>query len=150
MTAPDHELHKELHATLQARKELGPEYESELIDSFLEKAAQRLDSQVESRVRRELAQNQTAGARVATRGAPRRTAGGDPENRNRRFGLASVSLVLAVPLSAIATVNAHLPGLIVCWAGVVGVNVAHSLSGALGGRIAERRGREERRTSDWD
>src|SRR6201999_648536 len=126
MTASDAELDKELHATLQARKDLGPEYESELIDSFLEKAAQRLDSQVEHRVRRELAQAQMAGTRIAARGG--RPGGGDHDNRNRRFGLASVSLVLAIPLSAIATVNAHLPGLLVCWAGIVGVNVAHSLS----------------------
>ena len=64
MSAPDHELDKELHATLQARKDLGAEYESELIDSFLEKAARRLDAQVENRVRRELAQQQTSFARA--------------------------------------------------------------------------------------
>lgn len=145
MSASDPELHKELNATLQARKDLGAEYESELIDSFLEKAAQRLDSQVESRVRRELAQQQTAGARVTTRGTGR---GGerDHDNRNRRFGLASVSMVLAIPLSAIAAVNTHLPGLLVTWIGIVGVNVAHSLGSALRDRVPAR----DRPVSDWD
>ncbi len=144
MSVSDAELNKELNATLQARKDLGAEYESELIESFLEKAAQRLDSQVESRVRRELAQAQTAGARVAPRGAPR-GGGGDHDNRNRRFGLASVSMVLAIPLSAIGAVNAHLAGLLVTWAGIVGVNVAHSLASSLG----ERR-RREPAASEWD
>ncbi len=153
MSAPDHELDKELHATLQARKDLGAEYESELIDSFLEKAARRLDAQVENRVRRELAQQQMAGARVASRGSARSGglpgAGGDPDNRNRRFGLAGISMVLAIPLSAIAVVNAHLPGLLICWAGIVGVNVAHS----LGSAITERGARREHgggSSSDWD
>jgi hypothetical protein len=147
MNASDPELHKELNATLQARKDLGPEYESELIDSFLEKASQRLDSQVESRVRRELAQQQMAGARVAARGS-RRGHDREADNRNRRFGLASVSLVLAIPLSAIAAVNTHLAGLLITWAGIVGVNVAHSLGGALKDRVA---GREpDRPASEWD
>lgn len=55
MDARDPELSKELSATLQARKDLGPEYESELIDSFIEKVSQRVDTHVEQRVRRELA-----------------------------------------------------------------------------------------------
>ena len=132
MSASDHELAKELNATVQARKELGPEYESELIESFLEKVTRRIDGQVESRVRRELAQAQTAGARVAVRGAPQGRP--DDRNRNRRFGLASASLVLAIPLSAIGAVNGHLAGLLVTWVGIVGVNVAHSLSSTLGDR----------------
>jgi hypothetical protein len=143
MSAPDPELKKELNATLQTRKDLGPEYEAELIDSFLEKVDQRLDSQVERRVRRELAEQRMAGARVApagSRGSGRSP--DDPENRNRRFGLAGISMVLAVPLSAIGVVNAHLPGLLITWAGIVGVNVAHSLS--LG------RGNSRGGNDEWD
>src|SRR4051794_24771902 len=41
MDARDPELKKELAATLQARKDLGAEYESELVDSFMEKVDQR-------------------------------------------------------------------------------------------------------------
>ncbi|MDF3293714.1 hypothetical protein [Streptomyces silvisoli] len=139
MSAPDPELKKELDATLQTRKDLGPEYEAELIDSFLEKVDQRLDSQVERRVRRELAQQRMAGARVDPAGS-RRGRSGDHDNRNRRFGIAGISLVLAVPLSAIGVVNAHLPGLLITWAGIVGVNIAHSL-----GRGVSRGGNDE-----WD
>jgi hypothetical protein len=139
MTAADHELAKELHATVQARKDLGPDYESELVDSFLEKLTSQLDAQVESRVRRELTQQQMAGARIAAPGRREQ----HHEFRHRRFGLAVVSLVLAVPLSAIAVTQADLPGLLVAWIGIVGVNVAHSLSTALGQRT-------ERTAHDWD
>ncbi|MEU6175734.1 hypothetical protein ABZ832_27975 [Streptantibioticus parmotrematis] len=149
MTASDPELTKELNATLQARKDLGPEYESELIDSFLEKAAQRLDNEVERRVRRELAQQQTAGARVATHGGPARrpTPDGILDPGRRRLGLAVVSMAFAIPLSAIGAVNAHLPGLLVTWAGIVGVNVAHSLGSSLQERRAQ--AADERRREDF-
>ncbi|MEU1625702.1 hypothetical protein ABZ746_10315 [Streptomyces sp. NPDC020096] len=145
MSAPDPELKKELNATLQTRKDLGPEYEAELIDSFLEKVDQRLDSQVERQVRRELAQQQMAGTRVATSGSRRSRSPEDHDNRNRRFGLAGISLVLAIPLSAIGVVNAHLPGLLITWAGIVGVNASHSLSS----RLTERVGRRGN-TDGWD
>ncbi|MFE2632181.1 hypothetical protein ACFXDP_30285, partial [Streptomyces sp. NPDC059374] len=51
MDAQGPELKKELDATLQARRELGEEYESALVDSFLEKVDQRIDGAVEGRRR---------------------------------------------------------------------------------------------------
>ncbi|MFE6687021.1 hypothetical protein ACFVFQ_11140 [Streptomyces sp. NPDC057743] len=119
MATHDPELRKELDATLQTRKELGPEYESELLESFLEK----LDQTVDRRVRRQLAEQQMQVARGAQ--PPRRADAGT--EFWQRFAVAVVSLVLAIPLSAIAVVNAGLVGLLVCWAGVVGVNAVHSL-----------------------
>ncbi|WP_327290836.1 hypothetical protein [Streptomyces sp. NBC_01198] len=126
MDARDPELSKELSATLQARKDLGAEYESELVDSFLEKVTERVDSRVEQRVRRELAQQQTSSARADRRpiGPPQASA------RFARYGFAGVTLVLAIPLSAIGAVNAHTPGLFITWAGIVGVNLAQGLSSA--------------------
>jgi len=41
--------------------------------------------------------------------------------------LALGSLGLAVPLSGIAAAYGHLLGLIICWAGVTAVNIAHTL-----------------------
>lgn len=123
MDARDPELKKELDATLQTRKELGPEYESELVESFLEK----LDSSVDRRVRRQLAEQQMVVARGS--GSPRAQQGQHghqghtyPEGLGARLGLAVASLVLAIPLSAIAAVNAGLAGLLVCWGGIVAVN----------------------------
>ncbi|MEV5428645.1 hypothetical protein [Streptomyces sp. NPDC052701] len=119
MEARDTELKKELDATLRARGELGEEYESALVDSFLEKVEQRIDGAVERRVRRQLAEQQMTVARDSR--APRAT-----DTWGERFGFGIVSLVLAVPLSAIGGGVADLPGLLAAWAGIVGVNVVQA------------------------
>lgn len=137
MPTYDPDLRKEFDAILQTRKELGPEYESELVESFLEK----LDKSVDRRVRRQLAEQQVQVARGAR---PPRRESGDPAFWER-FGVAAFSLVLAVPLSAIAAVNAGLSGLVVCWAGIVGVNAVHSV-----GLRNLLRSRRERRDPEWD
>ena len=120
MDARDAELKKELHASLQARRELGEDYESALVDSFLEKVDQRIDGAVERRVRRQLAEQQMQAARHSR--SPRVT-----DSWGERFGFGIVSLVLAVPLSAIGAGTARLPGLLVAWAGIVGVNLVQAL-----------------------
>jgi hypothetical protein len=133
MDARDPELTKELSATLQARKDLGAEYESELVDSFMEKMAQRVDSHVEQRVRRELAQQQTSFARADRRpiGPPQ------PSARFARYGFAGFTMILAIPLSAIGAVNAGAGGLFITWAGIVGVNVAQSMGAIFGPRAKQ-------------
>ncbi|WP_181387541.1 hypothetical protein [Streptomyces sp. Act143] len=115
MDARDADLKKELDATLQARRELGEEYESALVDSFLEKVDQRIDGAVERRVRRQMAEQQMVVARGSR--SPKST-----DSWGERFGFGIVSLVLAIPLSAIGGGIAHLPGLLAAWAGIVGVN----------------------------
>ncbi|MFJ7413917.1 hypothetical protein ACIQWZ_24360 [Streptomyces sp. NPDC098077] len=137
MEARDHELKKELAATLQARGELGAEYESALIDSFLEKVEQRLDTTLDRRVRRQLAEHQMSAARGVRPTEPGSSFG-------ERHGLGIVSLILAVPLSAIGVVNAGIEGLVVAWLGIVGVN---AFQAARGGGLFRRR--EERAPSDW-
>lgn len=115
------ELRKDLDATVQARRELGPDYESELVEGFLEK----LDGAVERRVRRQLAERQMEIARGSgLRGGPPGSASPTyPMGPAApRLWLAVTSLVLAIPLSAIAAVNTGLSGLLVCWGGIVGVN----------------------------
>ncbi|MEU5363480.1 hypothetical protein ABZ354_08310 [Streptomyces sp. NPDC005925] len=119
MDTRDTELKKELDATLQARRELGEEYESALVDSFLEKVDQRIDGAVERRVRRQFAEQQMVAARDSR--SP-----GATDSWGERFGFGIVSLVLAVPLSAIGGGVAELPGLLVAWAGIVGVNVVQA------------------------
>ncbi|MEV1068347.1 hypothetical protein [Streptomyces sp. NPDC050263] len=119
MDAQDADLKKELDATLQTRRELGEEYESALVDSFLEKVDQRIDAAVERRVRRQFAEQQMVAARGSR--SPRPT-----DSWGERFGFGIVSLVLAIPLSAIGAGTAHLPGLLVSWAGIVGVNVVQA------------------------
>lgn len=117
------ELKRELDATLQARGELGPEYESALVDSFLEKVEQRLDGTLDRHVRRHFAERQMV---VARGSAPPAGAG---ERFGERFGFGVISLVLAIPLSAIGVANAGIDGLVVAWAGIVAVNAVHAARG---------------------
>ncbi|MEV6649393.1 hypothetical protein [Streptomyces sp. NPDC051219] len=140
MEARDQELKKELDATLQARRELGPEYESALLDSFLEKVEQRLDGTVDRRVRRQLAEQQMVAARGAR--SPHVVDG----NFGERFGFGIITMILAIPLSAIGAVQADLEGLVVTWAGIVGVNAVYAFRGWPGFR--RRRGTGQR--SDWE
>ncbi|WP_019546962.1 hypothetical protein [Streptomyces sulphureus] len=127
MNAGDSDLKRDIDAAIGTRKELGPEYETALVESFLEKMEERFDSVVDKRVRRQLAEQQMVVARGDTR--PRRTqqhSSGLPDGLGARLGLAVVSLVLAVPLSAIAVANAGLAGLLTCWGGIVAVNAVQA------------------------
>jgi hypothetical protein len=133
----DDELKRDLGATLAARKDLGDDYESALVDSFLAKVDARLDQQVEKRVRRELAEQTMEHHRRSDRRSFR--------GRGRSGILAYGSLVFAVPLSAIAAVNTGISGLLVTWVGIVGVNVAHALPSLL-----QRDGEQRGPASDWE
>ncbi|MEU6895730.1 hypothetical protein ABZ934_28990 [Streptomyces sp. NPDC046557] len=108
------ELKKELDATLDARRELGPEYEAALVDSFVDK--------IHTQVRRRLAEERLATAR----GDAPAGSSADGGAFGERFGFAIITLVLAIPLTAIAATQAHLTGLVVSWAGIVAVNFAHA------------------------
>ncbi|WP_063806008.1 hypothetical protein, partial [Streptomyces kanamyceticus] len=104
MEARDAELKKELDATLHARRELGEEYDSALVDSFLGKVEQRLDGTIDRRMRRHLAEQQMVVARGSTRSSTN-----PMDSWSERFGFGVISLILAVPLSAIGVVNAGMP-----------------------------------------
>ncbi|MFF5716757.1 hypothetical protein [Streptomyces buecherae] len=145
MDARDPEVKKELDAILQTRKELGPEYESELVDSFMEKVEQRFNDTADRHVRRQLAEQQMSAARGVRSPTGAGTANATGIGLGERFGFVAVSLVLAIPLSAIAVVNEGLPGLLVAWGGIVGVNAVHSFGG-----FAFLHRERKKSTSDWD
>ncbi|CAM5231391.1 MULTISPECIES: hypothetical protein [Streptomyces] len=111
----DPNLRKDLDATVRARRELGDDYDSALVESFLEKVEQRIDDAVDRRVRRRLAERQMATARETRRPKP-------ADSWGERYGFALITLVLAIPLSAIAGAVAGLSGMVVTWLGIVGVN----------------------------
>ncbi|MEU6670165.1 hypothetical protein [Streptomyces sp. NPDC046727] len=116
----DPHLGKELDATVRARRELGEEYDSALVESFLEKVEQRIDDAVDRRVRRSLAERQMATARETRRPKP-------SDSWTERYGFALLTLVLAIPLSAIAGALAGLSGMVVTWIGIVGVNAVQAV-----------------------
>ncbi|MEV8534393.1 hypothetical protein [Streptomyces sp. NPDC051211] len=127
MEAHAQELKKELDATLKARRELGPEYEAALVDSFVEK--------VDTQVRRRLAEQRLSAERGGRAPAPAEG------NFGERFGFAIITLILAIPLSAIGQAQAGLEGLLVAWGGILGVSFIHASKSWLPRR---------RRTADSD
>jgi hypothetical protein len=108
---PDDELERrDYEAVLATRRELGPDYESALVDSFAEK----VERAVEAR-----ASHGTDQWR-----ARREDARGD---RQRQLALGIVSLGAGIPITAISASITGLPGLITAWAGIGVVNAAHAL-----------------------
>ncbi|KUN06738.1 hypothetical protein AQI95_12460 [Streptomyces yokosukanensis] len=116
----DPDLRRELDATVRARTELGDEYDAALVDSFLEKVEQRIDDAVDRRVRRHLAEQRMQ----TTRGTRRPK---DADTWVERFGFAIISLVLAIPLTAVGGGIAGTAGTVATWVGIVGVNVAQAV-----------------------
>ncbi|MFI6826943.1 hypothetical protein ACIBG5_07555 [Kribbella sp. NPDC050241] len=102
------EERKDLRAAVAARQELGPEYEAEIIDSFLEK----LDAREAHRHRQDDV--------LEAVGLKRRET--DPGG----LALAIITIVAAIPITAIAADMLGLIGVIVCWAGLVGINLART------------------------
>ncbi|NUT43685.1 MAG: hypothetical protein HOV86_27210 [Thermoactinospora sp.] len=100
-------LRDDLQATLDARRDLGPEYETALVDSFVE----RLDAAIAARVHAEL--HGPAPAR------PKQHNGGAA-----MIPIALGSMGIGIPLTAIAASNAGLVGLTITWIAIVVINVA--------------------------
>lgn len=134
------ELRRDLDATLQARKELGKEYEDALVDSFMK----RLDARMDARIERSVA-DRLDDYEPSRRGRDRDRPWAPGRAGNR---LAVISLALGIPLTAIASSpeTGGFVGLLACWAGIVGINFA----AALGNRRDGRDSRDSRPRGDWD
>lgn len=105
------DIRQDMRATLETRRELGPEYEAALVDSLVA----RLDTTIAHRVRAEL---HAAGAPTAK---PRK-------NTNSSVPIALGSMGIGIPLTAIAAQSAGTVGLLLAWGGIVAINFAHALS----------------------
>ena len=108
----------EFEAALSARKDLGPEMEPALVESFAEK--------VVAEIRRQ--QAMSPGPGMSQTFIPAQQARAQRHNRSYSpMGLAITSMVLAIPLTAIALIfGGPLMG-ILAWAGIVGINFAAAL-----------------------
>ncbi len=104
----------DLTAAVGARRELGPDYEDAVLDSFLA----RLDRQMQERVDATVAERISSGER--------RAAGAAPARRDPGLTLGIVSVIAGIPVTAITTGTEELAALIVSWAGIAAVNVAHA------------------------
>lgn len=111
----DGELDAKLRAALAASRELGADYDRAMVDSI-----------------RSLVADHSRPAEPPA--APVQAAETRPRRLSitRQHDLTVASLVLAIPLSGIAGGVGHVPGLVVAWAGIVGVNPANRLAGRRG------------------
>ena len=103
-------VRQDAEALLEVRRDLGPSYDAALVDSFAERVERAVATQVH--------------ATIAERQQDR---GREKDRDQRQFVLGIVSLGAGIPITAISAGIEHLPGLIVAWTGIVGVNVVHAL-----------------------
>ncbi|MBD0293077.1 MAG: hypothetical protein ICV70_05840 [Jiangellaceae bacterium] len=101
-------------AAIGARRELGPEYQDAVVDSFLAGVEKEIDRRVDARVAERL------GDEAALRRGRER---GDPA-----LVLGFVSLGTGIPITAISASEVGFGGLLVSWAGIAAVNIAHAWS----------------------
>ena len=107
---PERKITREdVASAVGARQELGEDLEPAVVDAFLDK----VEAAIEERTKAER-------AKVVRKHAYY-------DNSGQRLALAIVSLGTGIPITAIAAEQGGVLGIVVAWAGIVGVNVANAL-----------------------
>lgn len=96
---------EDVAAAVGARHELGEDLEPAVVDAFVEKVERAIEER-----------SKAAGREKWVR-----------DDSGQRLALAIVSLGTGVPITAIAAEQGGVLGIVVAWAGIVGVNVANAL-----------------------
>jgi hypothetical protein len=107
----------EFRAAAEVHRELGPEYDKAVVESFIQRLGPEIDARVDARVAQEL----EAGA-------------GQPRTPSMR--LAITSMVLGIPLTGIVATGDHpvgLIGVLIIWLAIAIINVAYAISSRPGG-----------------
>jgi cytochrome P450 len=114
MTGSDDLDRSEIEAVIETRRDLGPEYEPALVDSFVEKVEAAIEQRVDARL----------AARQRSQAMERRHSG-------QQLALGIVSLVLGIPITAItlAVGDGSLIALMIAWVGIAVVNIAYAWQG---------------------
>ncbi len=106
----------EIRAAAETHRDLGPDYQSAVIESFLDKVGREIDARVDARVA--AAQPSAPPAKPAAR-------------ERSAFALAVVSMAFGIPLTALTvTAGSHpvgIGGLLVVWLAIAVINVAYSM-----------------------
>jgi len=123
---------EEIRAAAETYRELGPGYRDAVIESFLEKVGGEIDARVAARL---AALPPTSGPTRQRRGS----GSGSP------LVLAVISMVLGIPISAIAVAAGSHPagafGLVVVWLAIAVINLGYAMSPHGLGRLASDRSR---------
>lgn len=118
----------DLQAALEARRDLGAEYDAALVDSF----ADRIERTVQARFNAQMSSQAPppvnpwmTGMAAAERERSTRLAS------SRQFALGIISCVIGIPVTGITAAGSEgsVGKLAVAWIGIVGVNVAHAVVG---------------------
>ena len=111
---------EEIRAAAETYSELGPGYRDAVIESFLDKVGGEIDARVAARLAT------LAPVPAPTRRQRRGSASGSP------LALAVISMVLGIPISAIAVAAGAHPagalGLIVVWVAIAVINLGYATS----------------------
>jgi hypothetical protein len=94
------DVREEARVHLHARRDLGAEYEDEIIESFVEKVERIIDARIE--------------ARLEQRRLPAR-----PRSRVSPFAVLGTAMVLGIPLTAIAGGIAGATGMLTVWLSII-------------------------------
>lgn len=111
---------EDLAAALQARRELGPDYDA----AFAESLVERIDQTIEARLHGGTPPPHTHLEQAYLLKLQQDNARGE---RKVSVGIAVVSLVAAIPLSGIAAGVNSLAFLVIVWTGIVLINMAHAI-----------------------
>lgn len=103
----------ELKAAVSARRDLGPEFEDAVVDSFLDKMGQEIDRRVDERL---------------AHTAPKAPAARSATVEGQRLALAIVSLVLGTAATILFMLfgEGSMAGLIPVWVGIIIVNAVYN------------------------
>jgi hypothetical protein len=102
---PERITREDVDSLVEARRELGEEMEPAVIDAFLD----RVEAAAEARA-----------AAVKPKPMPH------DDGRGERLALSIISLGTGIPITAIAAEQGGVVGMLVVWAGIVGVNFSFS------------------------
>ena len=113
----------ELRAAAETHKELGPEYQDAVLESFVDRVGREIDARVDARLAQAAAQP-LAAQRMATPPAPRA-----PKSFSV-MALALGSIALGIPLTAIVVAAGSHPvgfaGLLVVWIAIAVINLGYA------------------------
>jgi hypothetical protein len=103
----------DVSSLVEARRELGEEMEPAVIDAFLD----RVEAAAEAR----------ASGRKPARKPPPEPEPWQGDGRGEQLALSIISLGTGIPITAIAAEQGGVVGMLVVWAGIVGVNFSFAL-----------------------
>jgi len=113
----------ELRAAAETHKELGPEYQDAVLESFVDRVGREIDARVDARLAQNAAQP-LAAQRMAAPPAPR------PPRPFSVMALALGSIALGIPITAIVVAAGDHPvgfwGLLVVWVAIASINWAYA------------------------